>query len=122
MWVIVSIGAIVVYCGEAKVCYCDLYFVIFFFFSSRRRHTRFDCDWSSDVCSSDLTLSGNPLAMAAGLAQLRELERIDGWSLLEKLGAQFEAATRDALKDCKIDRSEERRVGKECRSRWSPYH
>src|SRR2546430_9678714 len=28
-----------------------------FFFSSRRRHTRFDCDWSSDVCSSDLTTS-----------------------------------------------------------------
>src|SRR3989475_5795862 len=28
---------------------------IIFFFSSRRRHTRFDCDWSSDVCSSDLT-------------------------------------------------------------------
>src|SRR2546430_11070774 len=28
--------------------------VIVFFFSSRRRHTRFDCDWSSDVCSSDL--------------------------------------------------------------------
>src|SRR2546430_331828 len=27
--------------------------VFFFFFSSRRRHTRFDCDWSSDVCSSD---------------------------------------------------------------------
>src|SRR2546430_15589628 len=27
-----------------------------FFFSSRRRHTRFDCDWSSDVCSSDLTV------------------------------------------------------------------
>src|SRR2546430_2861730 len=30
--------------------------VYFFFFSSRRRHTRFDCDWSSDVCSSDLNL------------------------------------------------------------------
>src|SRR2546430_13716121 len=29
---------------------------MFFFFSSRRRHTRFDCDWSSDVCSSDLTM------------------------------------------------------------------
>src|SRR2546427_2520307 len=29
---------------------------VFFFFSSRRRHTRFDCDWSSDVCSSDLTV------------------------------------------------------------------
>src|SRR5256886_7124384 len=31
--------------------WCD---IVFFFFSSRRRHTRFDCDWSSDVCSSDL--------------------------------------------------------------------
>src|SRR2546430_8773960 len=30
---------------------------LFFFFSSRRRHTRFDCDWSSDVCSSDLIRS-----------------------------------------------------------------
>src|SRR2546430_12414757 len=29
-------------------------YYVFFFFSSRRRHTRFDCDWSSDVCSSDL--------------------------------------------------------------------
>src|SRR2546430_8285993 len=29
---------------------------VFFFFSSRRRHTRFDCDWSSDVCSSDLKM------------------------------------------------------------------
>src|SRR2546427_13140392 len=32
-------------------------FLVFFFFSSRRRHTRFDCDWSSDVCSSDLFYS-----------------------------------------------------------------
>src|SRR2546427_3712090 len=33
-----------------------LFSVFFFFFSSRRRHTRFDCDWSSDVCSSDLVI------------------------------------------------------------------
>src|SRR2546430_4093943 len=33
-------------------------FLFFFFFSSRRRHTRFDCDWSSDVCSSDLDVIG----------------------------------------------------------------
>src|SRR5260370_19034553 len=33
------------------------YIVFFFFFSSRRRHTRFKCDWSSDVCSSDLGAS-----------------------------------------------------------------
>jgi glutamate-1-semialdehyde 2,1-aminomutase len=44
------------------------------------------------------TLSGNPLAMAAGLAQLRELERLDGWRLLEQLGAALEAGLRDILK------------------------
>src|SRR2546430_3616087 len=36
--------------------------VVFFFFSSRRRHTRFDCDWSSDVCSSDLPGDGGSYA------------------------------------------------------------
>src|SRR5256886_12913797 len=36
--------------GMREICVC----VFFFFFSSRRRHTRFDCDWSSEVCSSDL--------------------------------------------------------------------
>src|SRR2546427_8873778 len=51
--------------------------VSFFFFSSRRRHTRFDCDWSSDVCSSDLVL----LRKIEGISQkvltqtLRQLER-----------------------------------------------
>src|SRR5712691_13114978 len=35
-------------------------FIFFFFFSSRRRHTRFDCDWSSDVCSSDLVRKERP--------------------------------------------------------------
>src|SRR2546430_6223761 len=36
-----------------------------FFFSSRRRHTRFDCDWSSDVCSSDLEVRGLELRALA---------------------------------------------------------
>ncbi len=49
------------------------------------------------------TLSGNPLAMAAGIAQLRELERINGWELLEDLGAQFEKLARDAIAKAKID-------------------
>src|SRR2546430_15140235 len=40
---------------------------VYFFFSSRRRHTRFDCDWSSDVCSSDLVAEG------AGYSVVREL-------------------------------------------------
>lgn len=43
------------------------------------------------------TLSGNPIAMAAGLAQLREMERIDGWALLEKTGAAFETSVREAI-------------------------
>jgi len=49
------------------------------------------------------TLSGNPIAMAAGLAQLRELGRTDGWKLLDELGAQFEALACDAIKNAKID-------------------
>jgi glutamate-1-semialdehyde 2,1-aminomutase len=49
------------------------------------------------------TLSGNPLAMAAGLAQLREMGRIDAWKLLENLGGQFERLARAAVADSKID-------------------
>jgi glutamate-1-semialdehyde 2,1-aminomutase len=44
------------------------------------------------------TLSGNPLAMAAGLAQLRELERIRGWVLLDQLGEALEEGIRGILK------------------------
>src|SRR5690242_21464883 len=51
---------------------------LFFFFSSRRRHTRLTCDWSSDVCSSDLTawvsasLHTQPLEVPA----IRDLIRV----------------------------------------------
>jgi glutamate-1-semialdehyde 2,1-aminomutase len=43
------------------------------------------------------TLSGNPLAMAAGLSQLRELERLDGWTQLERLGQEMETGVREVL-------------------------
>ena len=49
------------------------------------------------------TLSGNPLAMVAGLAQLREMERIDAWKVLENLGARLESLTREAIADAKLD-------------------
>src|SRR5215204_7312848 len=75
--------------------YC---FSCFFFFSSRRRHTRSLCDWSSDVCSSDL-----PGA------------RRRCWASTPTPSCATCSAVR-------TPRSEERRVGKECRSRWSPYH
>src|SRR5215510_11991977 len=74
-----------------------------FFFSSRRRHTRWPRDWSSDVCSSDLAMARR-LRLYVGLTVLAALAVLAfGWP------AAFA-------------RSEERRVGKECRSRWSPYH
>jgi glutamate-1-semialdehyde 2,1-aminomutase len=49
------------------------------------------------------TLSGNPIAMAAGLAQLRELERINAWQSLEQSGAQFEQLVRDAISNANVD-------------------
>ena len=48
------------------------------------------------------TLSGNPLAMAAGLAQLHELERINAWTMLEKLGVQLERLTLEAISKSKV--------------------
>src|SRR5256886_8989992 len=96
--------------------------VLFFFFSSRRRHTRFDCDWSSDVCSSDLHVQLRALP-PPGSRSLRAAETM----LISKVGGEpfFSNSQRVPLSTslCSLSvRSEERRVGKECRSRWSPYH
>src|SRR5688572_31073777 len=50
-----------------------LCFIFFFFFSSRRRHTRFDCDWSSDVCSSDL---GEPIMTKESSLTILQLKQL----------------------------------------------
>src|SRR5205085_5046163 len=84
------------------------FFLFFFFFSSRRRHTRFDCDWSSDVCSSDLRISSTQ-------QHHRRSNIIDAATL----STQQHQALRDRLRKIEEARSEERRVGKECRSRRS---
>src|SRR2546427_7739302 len=59
----------------------SLFFVLFFFFSSRRRHTRFDCDWSSDVCSSDLLPGADArfAGIAAVAADQVDLADADAW-------------------------------------------
>src|SRR5438270_7411950 len=89
-------------------------FIIFFFFSSRRRHTRFDCDWSSDVCSSDLREQKVINCVAARAAATQLITFCSRW---EDAGSAAEP-----LQHLVVSlRSEERRVGKECRSRWSPY-
>src|SRR2546427_290185 len=159
---------------------------LFFFFSSRRRHTRFDCDWSSDVCSSDLDLAAGaedvrshlrvPVAglvaevdagfqhlthgdlghcntpdmepaippAGIGMRDTWKRDRFRGWASLlppwpnslRSTPARMGAAGVDSPVTSGVDglprtqaagirsiiRSEERRVGKECRSRWSPYH
>src|SRR5437762_11857935 len=88
-------------------------FCFFFFFSSRRRHTRYIGDWSSDVCSSDLTI----VALLLRHVGTRRGERV----LLDGAGRLAGVVTTPATFRAMM-RSEERRVGKECRSRWSPEH
>src|SRR5262249_59299000 len=70
-----------------------------FFFSSRSRHTRLVSDWSSDVCSSDLLW--HPVSHQS--AATHRAGAVPAWWI-------------------EHERSEERRVGKECRSRWSQEH
>src|SRR5256884_7184026 len=94
-------------CLKQKAVYY-LYWCMVFFFSSRRRHTRCSRDWSSDVCSSDLEdpqRRGLLFAATEGAV----------WSSSDD-GEHWESL------QLNLPRSEERRVGKECRSRWSPYH
>src|SRR2546430_5094924 len=57
--------------------------MLYFFFSSRRRHTRFDCDWSSDVCSSDLERFrvAEAVGVAAQHAQRGGVKGADPWLL-----------------------------------------
>src|SRR5436190_18360510 len=99
----------------------SFFFFFFFFFSSRRRHTRSLCDWSSDVCSSDL-----PEAVL--LQGCRALRLSGAALLLRPTPTVARMGIGRGLKRSLYDRwvyrhrAEERRVGKECRSRWSPDH
>src|SRR2546429_9639614 len=79
---------------------------VVFFFSSRRRHTRCSRDWSSDVCSSDLQTERRA-------APLQEIP-------VPALAAVFRS--RVNVLNTKGNRSEERRVGEECRYRGAPDH
>src|SRR5207253_6525312 len=91
---------------SCRLCFVVLHFssvFFFFFFSSRRRHTRWPRDWSSDVCSSDLR--GVRAPRRGGPHAVRLLER--------ELGTAGAGG-----RQSHGPRSEERRVGKECRCRW----
>src|SRR5689334_24046818 len=102
--------------------YFLFFFVFFFFFSSRRRHTRWNCDWSSDVCSSDLPdWTGDGLAARGHAHSARRVAEYRNYRLKPVFSRPCKCSCeREARRS--LPRSEERRVGKECRSRWSPYH
>src|SRR5699024_11294686 len=99
----------------AKICIARLVLYIlcatrdllYFFFSSRRRHTRSKRDWSSDVCSSDL------VEWKKQTTKYRQKQMI-----LDLLRSHLLIQTIRISRSLK--RSEERRVGKECISRWAP--
>ena len=100
--------------------------LVFFFFKQKTAYEIKECDWSSDVCSSDLAMLGEEawkdrlaftyvgnLPPGFAFRQARHVPPIDGPELARELRRHHVYVTA---------RSEERRVGKECRSRWSPYH
>src|SRR3712207_7513797 len=99
------------------------YSFFFFFFSSRRRHTRYWRDWSSDVCSSDLLGRGEPICRLIAIERgefLGSCQSVTRW-LRRFIHEHRLLIEGGCVGSCGV-RSEERRVGKECRSRWSPYH
>ena len=102
-------GSSVVLCVCVLLCIyvsCVMFVVFFFFFKQKTAYEILTCDWSSDVCSSDLPL----LKYGISLGVIITCYII--------AAAKLHART----KTSGHQRSEERRVGKECRSRWSPYH
>src|SRR3712207_7187883 len=95
----------------------------FFFFSSRRRHTRYWRDWSSDVCSSDLeTTAGSGGRRPIPRVRARVAVVAAALVAVAALGRAGPVLAQSYPGGTVSHRSEERRVGKECRSRWSPYH
>src|SRR3712207_8380022 len=98
---------------------------VVFFFSSRRRHTRYWRDWSSDVCSSDLAIRPDGIPnnhLGVTLEQVHEIYLTFSSDIEATININDPLLYMTAAIANKRYRSEERRVGKECRSRWSPYH
>src|SRR5437016_9501971 len=104
--------------------------MFFFFFSSRRRHTRLVSDWSSDVCSSDLadaSLRTLPSRYGTAVEEMADFYSFARTMMYDPaITNVFRFSTADqqrygnnAFGNACVTRSEERRVGKECRYRWS---
>src|SRR3546814_10528882 len=93
--------------------YVCSFYIIFFFFKQKTAYEMRISDWSSDVCSSDLSTGGS--------------FRREEWPTSNPISTWCRSTcTTRSVAGSRAARSEERRVGKECvskcRSRWSPYH
>src|SRR5690242_21173718 len=110
--------------------YFYFFFCFFFFFSSRRRHTRLTCDWEFRRVLFRSARAVTNATIEVGTNSRREVVKVDGVDVRERIrGAEVTRAVspvsavpavRRLLVARQRERSEERRVGKECRSRGSP--
>src|SRR5207253_5149548 len=96
----------------------------FFFFSSRRRHTRWPRDWSSDVCSSDLMAERSRISNSPPCRSMKKSicsrRRAAGLAKAQEIPVSYYPSARrqtQSLGRRRSPRSEERRVGKECGGR-----
>src|SRR3546814_10032586 len=105
-----------------------MFFVFFFFFKQKTAYEMRISDWSSDVCSSDLISSQGVSGPSPDHAFGQAVRKSCCYSSLEQIGrgGRRSIVQQDCDRPVWVERSEERRVGKECvstcRSRWSPYH
>src|SRR3546814_2582671 len=99
--------------------------VYFFFFKQKTAYEMRISDWSSDVCSSDLASKSAPPAAEGGGRASAPASVIDIVVTAQRESQSLQSVP-ISVSAFTAERSEERRVGKECvstcRSRWSPYH
>ena len=106
-----------------------------FFFKQKTAYEIKECDWSSDVCSSDLPnpvtgvannyliFSGNTNGFCWTCHETFQFGTNPlGWGFFNFYQGDTIYLNSSHGNSANMERSEERRVGKECRSRWSPYH
>ena len=119
---------------NSLLLYFFSFLFFFFFFKQKTAYEIKECDWSSDVCSSDLSYSSRPWRSKRGSLGARQAG--PELSAMIERQSQSSGAGKSPIVSSWIRtssfagldgsswkrRSEERRVGKECRSRWSPYH
>src|SRR3989449_4419713 len=120
------------YCFRPLLMYLKHRIQLFFFFQAEDGIRDVAVNWSSDVCSSDLKANSRGAALnptdarfaGRGFEGGYAIEYVRAVRRVGKAAGRIPVVTTGSgtMLRVDLDRSEERRVGKECRSRWSPYH